>query len=55
MTEQDAIDFVRGCDEDDGPESDEHTRALFRALYEREPDAEDEQAGIWNLCCAAVG
>lgn len=27
---------------------------LFTALYGRAPDADDEEAGVWSLCCAAV-
>lgn len=54
MTEQEAIEFVRECGEQDGPSSDDEAREIFAALYGRQPDDEDEAAGVWNLCCAAV-
>lgn len=54
MGEKAAEAFVRRCGEDEGPASDEELIEIFRALYGRKPDAEDEEAGVWNLCCAAV-
>jgi hypothetical protein len=46
---------VRGCGETDGPEGDEQLLVeIFSALYGRAPDADDELAGVWNLCCAEV-
>ncbi|HSE02927.1 MAG TPA: hypothetical protein VLK35_02140 [Methylomirabilota bacterium] len=27
---------------------------VFAALYGRAPDAEDHEAGLWSLCCAAL-
>jgi hypothetical protein len=54
MTRQEAIDYVRRCGEDEGPNGDESTlHELFAALYDREPDA-DEGAQLWDLVCAAV-
>ena len=52
MTKQTATEYVADhsddtADPDDLPE-------VFAALYGREPDAEDEQTGIWSLCCAGV-
>jgi hypothetical protein len=33
--------------------SDAALHRAFLALYRREPDAAEEQAGLWSLCCAA--
>lgn len=52
-TRDEAAAYVRQCGETDGPDGDPETlHALFRALYEREPDNED--ADLWDLICAAV-
>jgi hypothetical protein len=58
MKEYDATEWVYGQDESDDhhddPRWDAALRRAFVALYRREPDAEDEQAGLWSLCCAAT-
>lgn len=53
-TKREAIKFVRSCDENGGPETKREAAEIFEALYGRTPDAEDEAAGVWSLCCAAV-
>jgi len=53
MTLQQAEDFIRECDEDD--ELDDGTLVeLFTAIYERKPDQQDRDDGLWSLCCAGV-
>ena len=54
MTEQEAIEFVRSCGEDEGPKTAEEAAEIFEALYQRAPDEDDESVGVWSLCCAAV-
>lgn len=52
MTETQAREWVADHSDDDNL-CDDHLRAAFAALYEREPDADDEIVGLWSLCCAA--
>ncbi|MGA7122344.1 MAG: hypothetical protein WBY94_19735 [Polyangiaceae bacterium] len=54
MTKTEAEQIVRGYGEDEGPESGAEVVELFSALYGRRPDADDEAAGVWSLCCAAI-
>lgn len=55
MGKSEAVEYVRGCDEDGGPESYEEAAEIFTALYGRAPDADDgDQGEVWSLCCAAV-
>jgi hypothetical protein len=56
-TEWDATEWVYEQDERDDHHDDSDwdaaLRRAFVALYRREPSADDEQAGLWSLCCAA--
>jgi hypothetical protein len=52
MTKIEAVEFIRSCGEDEGPETAEEVSELFRALYGRAPDDDDDEAGVWSLCCA---
>ena len=55
MDKQDAEEYVRSCGENDGPDGDEELLTeLFVAIYDREPDQEDWDAGVWSLVCAGV-
>lgn len=55
MTEQEAIEYVRGCGEDEGPESYGEAADLFAAIFGRRPDASDgDQGELWSHVCAAV-
>lgn len=52
-TREEAEKYVRSCGENDGPDGDaEELRALFVAIYEREPDADDTD--LWSLICAGI-
>ena len=53
VAEAEAITWVREQDEDSELDQQE-LEAAFHALYGREPDADDRQAGLWSLCCAAT-
>ncbi len=54
-TKDEAIEYVRGCGEHDGPDSYDDAARIFAALYGRAPSAEDgDQGSVWSLCCAAV-
>lgn len=52
LTEQDAKDWIDEHNDDDVLD-DAELRDAFGALYGRPPDAEDEEVGLWSLCCAA--
>ena len=52
MTRAEALDFVRNCSEDEGPDSPEEAAEIFAAIYGRQPD--DEDGEVWSHCCAAV-
>lgn len=52
MTEAEALEYVRTHDDDTADEGD--LPEVFRALYGRRPDAQDEEEGLWSHCCAAV-
>lgn len=55
MTRHEAIAYVSGCAEDDGPDTYEYAAEIFEALYDRAPDDDDGDLGaVWSLCCAAV-
>ncbi len=51
MTRAEALEYVRSCDEDEGPETETDARDLYRAIYGSEADS-DDQLMIWSLCCA---
>lgn len=56
--EADATEWVYDQDETDDHHDDANwdaaLRRAFAALYRREPSADDEQDGLWSLCCAAT-
>ena len=52
MSKKEATKMLRERSED-AEWSAEEFRAVFRALYGRAPDADDEAAGILSLCYAA--
>ena len=56
-TAYDAVEWVYDQDDrddhHDDPAWDAALSRAFLALYRREPTADDEQAGLWSLCCAA--
>ena len=55
MKKCEAEQYIRSCGEDDGPETYEDAAEIFRAIFGREPDASDGDAGdLWSHCCAAV-
>ena len=39
---------------DDDPLDDEDLVEVFTIIYERLPDADDKETGLWSLICAAV-
>jgi hypothetical protein len=50
-----AMEYIKGCDEEEGPTSYADAAAIFAALFDRLPNAEDGNAGdLWSHCCAAV-
>lgn len=51
MTVAQAIEWVYEQDEQCEVDHDQ-LEAAFRALAGREPDNEDNQAGLWSLCCS---
>lgn len=53
MKRSDAKKWVREHDDDDVLDERELAE-VFAALYGREPDQDDENVGLWSLCCAAV-
>ena len=53
MTQQQAEQWVREHTDDDALDDDELEDA-FAAFYQRSPDAQDRQDGLWSLCIAAV-
>jgi hypothetical protein len=53
MTKYEATEWVYDQDERRGVDPDDLYGAFY-ALYGREPDADDERAGLWSLCCAAT-
>lgn len=53
MTKQEAIEYVRETDDTDA-DYETIRREVFPAIFGREPDADDEQEGLWSHCCAAV-
>lgn len=54
-TREEAVEYVRSCSEDDGPEDYEQAAALFLAIYGRTPDDGDgDQCSVWSLVCAGA-
>ena len=55
MSRAEAEEYVRSCGEDDGPETYAEAAELFRAVFDRAPDADDgDRGGLWSHVCAAV-
>lgn len=55
MDKAEAIEYVRGCGEDEGPSSYEQAAELFEAIFGRAPDDDDgDQGELWSHVCAAV-
>ncbi len=53
MTNAEATQWVR--DHSDGDQLDEQQlEAAFRAIFERAPDADDHEQGLWSHLCAAT-
>lgn len=52
MTKRQAIAYVRSHDDETAEETE--VGAVFAALYERPPDDQDRQEGLWSHCCAYV-
>lgn len=52
MTEIEAIEWVQAQDENDRLDEDD-LEAAFAAIYERLPDDQDREDGLWSLLCAA--
>jgi hypothetical protein len=53
MNKQQAQQFVRDTSDDDQIDDDDLVE-VFTALYDRAPDENDRNDGLWNLCCAAI-
>ena len=55
MTKQEAIEKVQSYGESDGPKSYHEAAELFEAIFDRQPDADDGDAGeLFSHVCAAV-
>jgi len=55
VSRDEAEGYVRACAEDEGPESYEDAAKIFAAIFGRDPDPEDGDAGdLWSHACAAV-
>jgi hypothetical protein len=55
MTATEAKNYVRACDENEGPEDYDEAAELFAAIFGREPDEGDGDEGdLWSHVCAAV-
>lgn len=55
MTKQDAIEYIKSCGEDEGPEDYSEAADVFAAIFGRAPTAADGTAGdLWSHACAAV-
>lgn len=55
MTKKDAEDYIRNCDENDGPESYEEAAEIFEAIFGRKPDPDDgDQGDLFSHAVAAV-
>ena len=53
MTEKEAYDIIRDPYDDEMLPGGITAEELFLAIYDREPD-EDEQEMLWSLCCSAT-
>lgn len=53
MTQEQAYQIVRDTYNDDPMDGDE-LEALFEAIYERAPDQDDRDVGLWSLVCAGT-
>lgn len=53
MTKTEAIELVNAADDNDQLD-DATMRDMFAALYDRQPDAQDEREGLWSHICAAI-
>ncbi|MEI8017710.1 MAG: hypothetical protein WCH39_05880 [Schlesneria sp.] len=53
MNRQNAVEFVMQHFDDDDLEQDD-INAAFTAFFERDPDDEDREAGLWSLMLSAV-
>ena len=53
MDEQDVKDILDATDED-AEFTDAELCEMFEAVYERQPDAVDREAGLFSLICAGV-
>jgi hypothetical protein len=55
MTKNETIKYIQSCAEEEGPTTYEDAAAIFAALFDRLPDAEDGTAAdLWSHCCAAA-
>jgi hypothetical protein len=52
MTKAQATRYVLDNDDDTADAAD--LPEVFAALYEREPDQQDIDEGLWSHCCAAI-
>jgi hypothetical protein len=53
MTKNEAIEFVRSHSDDEQLDIDD-VESAFVALFDREPDDQDRNEGLWSHCCAAA-
>ncbi len=53
MSTTEAIEWVSEHGDDDKLD-DAELEAAFNALYERAPDDDDREVGLWSLLCAEV-
>ena len=54
MTKQEAIDYIRSCSEDNGPETVEEAHEIFEAIFGIKPDPDMSHFDAWSHACAAV-
>ena len=52
MTRKTALEYIRGCSEDEGPADEAEAREIYRALYDSEAEPDADQLAIWSECCA---
>jgi hypothetical protein len=53
MKKSDAIQYVNEHEDEDNLDDDD-LAAAFRALYDRAPDDDDRENGLWSLVCSAA-
>lgn len=53
MTKKEATAWVKAHEDDDDVD-DSELEEVFEALYDRAPDAQDREEGLWSHVCAAV-